>query len=90
MQGGDNYAVLSAGLPEISGKQTGVYGGTIDSNIGAVGALWFSGDSLAGGITTGEQSRRFLNFNASRSNAIYGKATTVQPPSFSLIPQIKY
>lgn len=31
-----------------------------------------------------------INFNASRSNEIYGSADTVQPPALSLIPQIKY
>lgn len=29
-------------------------------------------------------------FDAARSNAIYGKSTTVQPPALALIPQIKY
>lgn len=31
-----------------------------------------------------------LNFNASKSSAIYGKSETVQPPSIQLLPQIKY
>ena len=31
-----------------------------------------------------------IGFNASRSNAIYGKSTTVQPPALTLLPCIKY
>lgn len=31
-----------------------------------------------------------INFNASNSNNIYGASATVQPPSISLIPQIKF
>ena len=31
-----------------------------------------------------------VNMNLSRSNAIYGASTTVQPPAISLIPQIRY
>lgn len=31
-----------------------------------------------------------VDFDASRSSEIYGASTTVQPSSFSLLPQIKY
>ena len=31
-----------------------------------------------------------LNMDASRSNNIYGKSSTVQPPTLALIPQIKF
>ena len=31
-----------------------------------------------------------VNFDASRSSAIYGASDTVQPASLNLIPQIKY
>ena len=31
-----------------------------------------------------------VNISLSRSNAIYGASTTVQPPALSLIPQIKF
>lgn len=34
--------------------------------------------------------QRNENFDASRSNAIYGASTTVQPPAIVLIPQIRY
>ena len=31
-----------------------------------------------------------INFKASDSNSIYGASNTVQPPTLSLLPQIKY
>ena len=31
-----------------------------------------------------------INFNASRSNEIYGAADTVQMPALQLVPQIRY
>ena len=31
-----------------------------------------------------------INFKASDSNNIYGAATTIQPPTMALIPQIKF
>ena len=31
-----------------------------------------------------------LSFNASNSNSIYGKSSSVQPPALSLIPQIRF
>ena len=44
-------------------------------------------------IATKEGDRYKTNgfaFKASRSNNIYGKSSTVQPPAIALIPQIKY
>lgn len=37
----------------------------------------------------GGGASRGVAFDASRSNALYGKANTVQPPAINLIPQIK-
>lgn len=31
-----------------------------------------------------------INFNASKSNSIYGRSSTVQPPALILLPIIKY
>ena len=31
-----------------------------------------------------------ISFDASRSNAIYGASTTVQPPALVLLPQIRF
>lgn len=46
------------------------------------------------GMSTNADNTRILfgysDFDASRSNAIYGASTTVQPPAVKLIPQIRY
>lgn len=41
---------------------------------------------------TGETSLKEVDvsLDASKSNRIYGNSTTVQPPAFALIPQIRY
>ena len=31
-----------------------------------------------------------VHFDASKSNGIYGSATTIQPPSIALIPNLRY
>lgn len=38
----------------------------------------------------GNNSAGICNFDANRSDPIYGNADTVQPPAIVLIPQIKY
>lgn len=90
--GGDSLAVLAPGLPNIIASQNpnrvsddGIQG-TLD------GAFYFKNTTVKGGSAE-DANQGVLNglaFDASRSNPIYGKSTTVQPPSFSLIPQIKY
>ena len=89
IQGGDTPNVLSAGLPNITGEfatecghwawsdhpNSAIYSdGTINNNSGSPDG---TGDDL-------------IKFNASRSNPIYGKSDTVQPPAITLLPQIKY
>ena len=84
--------MLEAGLPNIIGRSQ--FG---DLNrieiLNTNGALYGSGsDRVLNGVTgdavTGKN--QFLNLDASRSNSIYGSSTTVQPPSITLIPQIRY
>ena len=86
IQGGDNVAVLTAGLPNIEGTI-----GPLDDDGGAgyVSGVFAKTGNTAWGVTGGG-SRYIISFNASRSSAIYGASTTVQPPSLQLIPQIKY
>lgn len=88
MQGGDLLSVLPAGLPEIEGTfanngfhrdghlQTGAFYTVKDDGI-----VSNYDDSNHGGI---------YGFAASRSNAIYGSASTVQPPAIRLILQAKF
>lgn len=89
MKGGDSILTLCAGLPEISGQVA--LGSDSQENQNKSGALTtinrsspvFSLGRDGGGWCT-------LKFNASRSNAIYGASSTVQPPALSLILQIKF
>lgn len=82
--GGDSCEKIDAGLPNLTGygglimyanRGTGVFNGSPGNNNLPGGAGAAAGD---------------LNFNASKSSAIYGKSETVQPPSIQLLPQIKY
>lgn len=85
-------AVLAAGLPNIIASQNpnrvsddGIQG-TLD------GAFYFKNTTVKGGSSE-DANMGVLNglaFDASRSNPIYGKSTTVQPPSFAFILQIKF
>ena len=90
IQGGDNAAVISAGLPNITGNGGSFFGGGAESS----GALYKTPVSEATRATTtvgGDDSRYdYLNIDASRSSSIYGLSETVQPPALSLIPQIKF
>lgn len=81
----------SAGLPNITGKANVRSGENSDANILAaqsIGAIacstqdssftWYSHISLKGG----QNKLDTLSFNASDSNPIYGKSSTVQPPAY--------
>ena len=87
LQGGDSPAVLSAGLPNITGQYYAVVGGGITVNGAFTGSWADSSGQTSGG---GGYNRVHLVVDASKSNAIYGASNTVQPPAIVLIPQIKY
>lgn len=89
VKGGDNAAVISAGLPNITGECY-VYGhkefsdnadGVFTASLGVINANLPNGD-IAGEL--------IISFDASRYNPIYGSSITVQPPAIVLLPQIKY
>lgn len=82
-------AVVPAGLPNIKGNTGYLY---YPSNVGyTVSDAFYKGKNgtsvNAYGTTYNEP---VLSFDASRSNSIYGKSETVQPPTISLLPQIKF
>lgn len=88
IQGGDNADVISAGLPDIQGTFWD-YGMSDKSNL--TGAFTESNYSEArGGHQTTSFKSKGILLQASLYNSIYGASNTVQPPAFSLIPQIKY
>lgn len=75
---------ISAGLPNITGS---FYGDMVsrDMSVTATGAFRFGGGK--GNFVTGStyNLNNGFTFDASRSSAIYGKSTTVQPPAYALI-----
>ena len=66
--------VNEAGLPNI----TGTFGGTRDVAVAPTGAFYRNGWTPAPGAGSDTYA---IGFEASRSNGIYGKSDTVQPPS---------
>ena len=81
-------AILPAGLPNIKGNTGYLYypneGYTVS------GAFYKGKNGTAVNAYGTDYNEPVLSFDASRSNSIYGKSETVQPPSISLVPQIKY
>lgn len=75
-----------AGLPNITGKLGDSYG-TSGLFWGVKGAFYGDHTNIAGRRNGGsiEETNKYtggdVNFDASRSNSIYGKSTTVQPPA---------
>lgn len=74
---------INAGLPNITGTFNGPESGGLISS----GAFYLL---KRGGIGTGKSDwdNWIYGFDASRSNAIYGRSTTVQPPALTLLPCI--
>lgn len=87
----DTVKSVEAGLPNILGiTDIGGFSGTRTAPSGP-----FFNTVLSAGLTVATSVDANVNlemtsFDAARSNAIYGKSTTVQPPALALIPQIKY
>lgn len=81
--GAENFGYIEAGLPNI----TGYVGNNNSQDFGNVsGAFNFDGiggGSFAGGVNSG-WGHWGANFDASRSNSVYGKSNTVQPPSLKI------
>ena len=86
IEGGDSASVKEAGLPNITGYAYVSAGDAHSSS----GAFKYTSETIGRGRDGTSWFDYKLNIDASGSNDIYGKSTTVQPPAFSLIPQIKY
>lgn len=88
--GGDNILIMSAALPNLTGKyeQNNMMTNFVAGN-GVYAEITIGGN---GNLQTGTSGVHFIyKFNASKSNPIYKDGcNTVQPPTISLIPQIKY
>lgn len=70
---------IEAGLPNITGAITGLYGEI--SSAGESGALFSYSSKTKSTGEAWEQGKQ-LKFDASRSNSIYGASNTVQPPAY--------
>ena len=84
---------VQAGLPNITGKATFLQtDGTDQKNYPDLGCFsWgnYNHSWKVSAINEGPAKRDLL-FNASRSNPIYGRSDTVQPPALCLLPCIRY
>lgn len=75
--------LVEAGLPNI----TGTFGGNrYGSNSGAF--YNYVGKGVRGSGSSANNIGQ-VSFSASRSNSVYGKSTTVTPPSCKLLPCVK-
>jgi microcystin-dependent protein len=76
--------VKAAGLPNITGTHSGA---RYDTHTGA-----FATKTGGKDVESGDDWKQgyILHFDASKSNAIYGKSTTVQPPALTMRYYIKY
>ena len=82
MLGGDNCRRIDAGLPNLQGNTFTA------SWTNSMNTLFYRGGSRQLGYNDGPANE--IWFNASNYNKIYGASDTVQPPSISLIPQVKF
>ena len=70
---------VEAGLPNITGSFLGNKYANLDDTLDVTGCFYQEGSSNRG--ASGGDARKLVHLDASRSNAIYGKSTTVQPPA---------
>ena len=103
LQGGESVKSVEVGLPNITGRlgEPLLYH-TDDKKHGGSGSAEitqpdgaFVKTSTALRHVDGDAGKNYMtntgiNFDASKSNPIYGASETVQPPALSLIAQIKY
>ena len=85
--GGD---MVEAGLPNITGSVTWVasgYGSTYSVAKGAFYGNGFQEDGYTNSSNKGGTLIKDFSIDASRSSAIYGHSTTVQPPAFYVYMQ---
>lgn len=75
--GSNGNTTIAAGLPNITGATGATGKGTPGYNVS--GAFYTDGSSNACSDST---ISACLKFDASRSNSIYGKSNTVQPPAY--------
>ena len=79
--GSNGNSTIEAGLPNITATASQARRGGSTATTGAL--YWNGGASSKAGDSGGNVSYNDqLNFDASRSNSLYGKSSTVQPPAY--------
>ena len=92
IQGGDSVQALSAGLPNIYG-QIGEFGTSLATIANGAFTLTKRSQTYALGYAENlyrDNSVTTMYLNANLTSNVYGAASTVQPPAFMLLPQIRY
>lgn len=80
---------IEPGLPNITGKFSArEFTAYYNSQIRSEGALYPTGEAWFGGNKGSSDQSAVLGLDASRSNSIYGRSSTVQPPALTLLPCI--
>ena len=74
---------INAGLPNITGAFNGVESGGLVSE----GAFYLKSKGYHG-TNDSDWDNWLYGFDASRSNSVYGRSSTVQPPAMKLLPCI--
>lgn len=92
LQGGESVKSAEAGLPNITGGSTGIKAIVFEQSVQS-GAFAPTAKVISSGwqsTSVNLSETRDLQFDASKSNPIYGASETVQPPAITMIAQIKY
>lgn len=80
---------IEPGLPNITGKFSAYeFTAYRNSSVRGEGALYPTGEAWFGGNKGSSDQSAVLGLDASRSNGIYGRSSTVQPPALTLLPCI--
>jgi microcystin-dependent protein len=90
--GADDFGYLSAGLPNITGTATAIGGSCgFPRNTGSFTGAFYNSKTLAEAfsVSSGGDGATFA-MDASRSNSIYGKSDTVQPPAIKVRVVTRY
>ena len=95
LMGGESVKSVEAGLPNLEGGIDNLADFFDECSPAESGVLRVVRRTIANnGIGNIADGNRYIGtgitFNASRSNSIYGRSTTVQPPALTMIAQIKY
>ncbi|MDM8108557.1 hypothetical protein QUV93_01570 [Phascolarctobacterium faecium] len=87
IQGGDTRSVKAAGIPNITGTH---YCDVNGLSYPSTGAFEFISKNYPNQADGQNSNSGVISFDASRCTKVYSNIETVQPPAFSLIPQVKF